>query len=109
MTNLETTYLGLKLRNPLIAASSGMTSTVERMEKLEEAGIGAVVVKSVFEEQINNEVTSLMQQDSHQTGYPEAEDYIHHYLRDNTLSKHFKLISETKKKTKIPVIASVNC
>jgi len=109
MTNLETTYQGLKLRNPLIAASSGMTSTVERMEKLEEAGIGAVVVKSVFEEQINNEVTSLMQQDSHQTGYPEAEDYIHHYLRDNTLSKHFKLISETKKKTKIPVIASVNC
>ncbi|MBW6535212.1 MAG: dihydroorotate dehydrogenase-like protein [Mariniphaga sp.] len=109
MANLETTYLGLKLKNPLVAASSGITNSVEKIKKLEQAGIGAVVLKSVFEEQINNEVTSMLMQDSQNAGYPEAEDYIRNYLRDNTLTKHIKLIEETKKAVDIPVIASVNC
>jgi dihydroorotate dehydrogenase (fumarate) len=109
MANLETTYLGLNLKNPLVAASSGITSSVGQIKKLEQAGIGAVVLKSVFEEQINNEVTSLLLQDSHNAGYPEAEDYIRNYLRDNTLTKHIRLIEETKKAVEIPVIASVNC
>ena len=109
MANLETTYLGLKLKNPLVAASSGITNSAEKIKKLEQAGIGAVVLKSVFEEQINNEVTSMLLQDSHNAGYPEAEDYIRNYLRDNTLTKHNKLIEETKKAVDIPVIASVNC
>jgi dihydroorotate dehydrogenase (fumarate) len=109
MANLETTYLGLKLKNPLVAASSGITNSAEKIRKLEQAGIGAVVLKSVFEEQINNEVTSMLLQDSQNTGYPEAEDYIRNYLRDNTVTKHIKLIEETKKAVDIPVIASVNC
>ncbi len=109
MLNLETTYLGLKLKNPLIAASSGLTSSVEKIEQLEQAGIGAVVLKSVFEEQINNEVTSLLLQDSHNAGYPEAEDYIRHYIRDNTVTNHIRLIEKAKKVVKVPVIASVNC
>lgn len=109
MANLETTYLGLKLRNPLVAASSGITNSAEKIKKLESAGIGAVVLKSVFEEQINNEVTSMLLQNAQNAGYPEAEDYIRNYLRDNTLTKHIKLIEETKKSVNIPVIASVNC
>jgi dihydroorotate dehydrogenase (fumarate) len=109
MANLETTYLGLKLKNPLVAASSGITNSAEKIKKLEQAGIGAVVLKSVFEEQINNEVTSMLLQDSHNAGYPEAEDYIRNYLRDNTLTKHIELIEETKRAVNIPVIASVNC
>ena len=109
MVNLATTYLGLKLRNPLVAASSGLTSTIGKIIKLQEAGIGAVVLKSVFEEQINNEVSSLLLQDTHNTGYPEAEDYIRNYMRYNTLAKHIDLIHEVKKSVEIPVIASVNC
>lgn len=109
MVNLETKYMGLTLKNPLVAASSGITSSVEKIVKLEEAGIGAVVLKSLFEEQINHEVTSLLLQDHHNIAYPEAEDYIRHYLRDNTVTKHIKTIEEAKKKVKIPVIASVNC
>ncbi|HDR50627.1 MAG TPA: diguanylate cyclase, partial [Mariniphaga anaerophila] len=62
MGNLETTYLGIKLKNPLVAASSGITNSVDKIKKLEQAGIGAVVLKSVFEEQINNEVTSMLLQ-----------------------------------------------
>jgi dihydroorotate dehydrogenase (fumarate) len=109
MANFETTYLGLKLKNPLVAASSGITNSVEKIKELEAAGIGAVVLKSIFEEQINNEVTSLLAKDPQNTGYPEAEDYIKGYLRNNTVTKHLELLEETKKAVSIPVIASVNC
>jgi len=109
MKNLATTYLGLSLRNPLVAASSGLTGSVGKIKKLEEAGIGAVVLKSLFEEQINNEVSSLLNRDVHNAAYPEAEDYIKNYLRHNTLTKHLDLVSEAKKSVSIPVIASVNC
>ncbi|MCF6357567.1 MAG: hypothetical protein L3J54_07145 [Draconibacterium sp.] len=109
MSNLGTTYLGLQLKNPLVAASSGLTSTVDKIVELEKAGIGAVVLKSVFEEQINNEVTNMLGKDQHNTGYPEAEDYIKGYLRDNTIAKHLELIEEAKKAVDIPIIASINC
>lgn len=109
MANLDTFYLGLKLKNPLVAASSGITSSVEKIKKLEHAGFGAVVLKSVFEEQINNEVTSMLLEEHHNVGYPEAEDYIRNYIRHNTVTNHIRLIEETKKSVDIPVIASVNC
>jgi len=50
--NLDTSYLGLKLRNPLVASAGPMTQTAERIERLAEAGVGAVVLPSLFEEQI---------------------------------------------------------
>lgn len=109
MDKLETTYLGLKLKNPIVAASSGLTSSVEKIVELEKAGIGAVVLKSIFEEQINGEVTSMLSKDTQNSGYPEAEDYIKGYLRDNTIKKHIELIESAKKAVNIPVIASVNC
>ena len=109
MSNLETTYLGLQLKNPLVAASSGLTSSVDKIIELEKAGIGAIVLKSLFEEQINNEVTSMLVKDQHNMDYPEAEDYIKNYLRDNTVIKHIELLTEVKKAVNIPVIASINC
>jgi dihydroorotate dehydrogenase (fumarate) len=109
MSNLETTYLGLKLKNPLVAASSGLTSSVEKIVELEKAGIGAVVLKSIFEEQINGEVSSMLSKDAQNSGYPEAEDYIKGYLRDNTIKNHIELIENVKRSVNIPVIASVNC
>lgn len=109
MANLETSYLGLQLKNPLVAASSGLTGSTEKIVELETAGIGAVVLKSIFEEQINHEVTSMLQKDQQNAAYPEAEDYIKNYLRDNTIAKHLELLEETKQAVNIPVIASINC
>lgn len=109
MANLETSYLGLQLKNPLVAASSGLTGSVDKIMELETAGIGAVVLKSIFEEQINHEVTSMLQKDQQNAAYPEAEDYIKSYLRDNTIAKHLELLEETKQSVNIPVIASINC
>ncbi len=53
--NLDTSYLGLKLRNPLVASAGPMTQTAERIERLAQAGVGAVVLPSLFEEQIRAE------------------------------------------------------
>ncbi|WP_340113890.1 dihydroorotate dehydrogenase-like protein [Maribellus mangrovi] len=108
MANLETTYLGLKLNNPLVAASSGLTSSVEKIKELAEAGIGAIVLKSIFEEQINNEITSLLKNQQN-TSYPEAEDYIRNYTRNNTVVHHLDLLKKAKEAVDIPIIASVNC
>jgi dihydroorotate dehydrogenase (fumarate) len=109
MANLETTYLGLKLKNPLIAASSGLTGSGDKIRELADAGIAAVVLKSIFEEQILNEISSLMEKELQNNSYPEAGDYLKSYLRDNSISKHLDLVSDAKKSANIPVIASINC
>jgi dihydroorotate dehydrogenase (fumarate) len=109
MANLETTYLGLKLKNPLVAASSGLTGSLEKIREISAAGIGAIVLKSIFEEQINNEVGAMLSEGSGNMDYPEAEDYIRNYLRDNSITKQTELVSHAKQVTDVPIIASVNC
>ncbi len=108
MANFETTYMGLKLKNPIIVASSGLTNSVEKIKGLEAAGAGAVVLKSIFEEQINNEVSYLIEKDPQNT-YPEAEDYIRSYTRNNSIEQHLNLVRDAKQETNIPIIASINC
>ncbi len=108
MANLETTYLGLKLKNPVVVGSSGLTNSVEKIVKLRDAGVGAVVLKSLFEEQINHDVNRMLY-----TGqgldYPEAMDYITSYSRNNSVSEYIQLIKDAKAAVDIPVIASINC
>jgi len=108
MTTIETEYMGLKLKNPLVVASSGLTNSVEKIRSLEKAGAGAIVLKSIFEEQINNEVLHLINRDP-QNQYPEDEDYIWNYTRNNSITRHLNLLSEAKKEIEIPIIASINC
>ncbi len=103
--NLSTSFLGLKLKSPIVAASSGMTKTVAAVKSLEAAGVGAVILKSIFEEQISAEAGELMK-DSY---YPEAADYINHYSSSNSIETYKTLIREAKEQTSIPIIASINC
>ncbi len=109
MANLETTYLGLKLKNPVIVSSSGLTNSVSKIKKCEENGAGAVVLKSLFEEQIAGEIQHMIQQEDSGYGYPEAEEYIANYVRGNSVSDYLTLIKEAKEAVSIPVIASINC
>lgn len=110
MANLKTTFMGLQLDSPIIAGSCGLTADVEKMVKMEEAGVGAVILKSIFEEQINEETTHLFKEGyGVGGGYPEAEDYIKAYIRSNTIQKYVGLVQEAKRRLRIPVIASVNC
>jgi len=105
MLNLETTYVGLKLKNPIIVSSSGLTSSVPRIVELEKAGASAVVLKSLFEEQILHEAGLL----DVSSDYPEASDYIRNYTKANSVSQYLTLIKEAKAAVSIPIIASINC
>ena len=78
---------------------------MDRLKKVAAAGAGAVVMKSLFEEQINYEVESM----SEGQDYPEAGDYIRTYARENSLAQYLSFIKEAKETVDIPVIASVNC
>ncbi len=108
MANIETSWMGLKLKNPLIAASSGLTNSVENIVELERNGVGAVVLKSLFEEQIANAVDHTMNQDT-DNYYPEAEDYIRNYTQANDVTVYLDLIRTAKQAVNIPIIASINC
>lgn len=109
MVNLETTYMGLKLKNPLIVGSSGLTNSVENIVEIEKNGAAAVVLKSLFEEQINFAVQKTYMQDELANMYPEADDYIRNYTRENDVSKYLDLIKKAKEAVDIPIIASINC
>lgn len=109
MANLSTSYMGLTLRNPIIAGSSGLTNTLENIQKIYQHGAGAVVLKSLFEEQIQAAVNKTFNQNENNYSYPEALDYINHYTRENDLERYLKLIRDAKAAVDIPIIASINC
>lgn len=104
--DLNTTYMGLKLRNPIIIGSSGLTDSVDKIKNLEVNGAGAVVLKSIFEEQILNESNGLTSEHSQ---HSEELDYLRNYIRQHDLDEYLALIKNVKKEVKIPVIASINC
>lgn len=105
MASLNTSYLGLSLSSPLIISSSGLTNNTDKIRKFEELGAGAVVLKSLFEEQITFESGKLVEDGLS----PEAHDYITRYSRANALEEYLKLIEGSRKAVKMPVIASINC
>lgn len=109
MVNLATSYMGLKLKNPIIVGSSGLTNSVENIKEAAANGAAAVVLKSLFEEQIKHSASHTLVQDEISNYYPEAEDYIRNYTRHNDVDRYIKLIRDAKQAVDIPIIASINC
>ena len=105
MIDIKTQYAGLTLRNPIIVGSSGLTNKAERNRDFEKAGAGAIVLKSLFEEQIEMQSEALMQD----SDYPEAADYIRGYVKANQVNDYLELIKKSKELCTIPIIASINC
>jgi len=105
MSKLNTKYLGLELKSPVIAGSSGQTSSLEKIKEAENCGAGAIVLKSLFEEQIEHLIASSGGPHS----YPEAEDYMAYYIKANAVEDYLNLISAAKKSISIPIIPSINC
>jgi dihydroorotate dehydrogenase (fumarate) len=108
MADLSTTYMGLALRNPLVVASCSLTKTVDGVRRCADAGAGAVVLKSLFEEQIladlhGNEV------DATPLWHPEALDYVQRMGLELGPRSYLHLIGEAKRAVEIPVIASLHC
>lgn len=110
MTDLSTTYLGLRLKNPLVASASPLSKKVEKARKLEEAGIGAVVMYSLFEEQIIHESLELDHYLSRGTdAFPEALSHLPdgglYGVRPET---YLNQVAGLKKALTVPVIGSLN-
>lgn len=105
MENLSTIYAGIALKSPVIAGSSNLTNTAEKNKALEDAGVGAVVLKSLFEEQI----AALSGNMLYGSDYPEAIDYIRNYVKGDQVNQYLNLIRESKSICTIPVIGSINC
>jgi dihydroorotate dehydrogenase (fumarate) len=108
MADLSVTYMGLELKNPLIVSSSSLTNTVDKVRRAEDAGAAAVVLKSLFEEQIEAQ-TEEIEHESWPYPHPEAFDYVRQMGMRLGQDAYLKLITEAKKAVSIPVIASLNC
>ena len=110
MMDLTTAYLGLKLKSPLVASSSPLTESLENILRLEDAGVAAVVLPSIFEEQLTLDNNALDQDMSRGTEsfaeslsyFPAIEDFRHG--QDVYLSQ----IRRAKSACSIPVLASLN-
>lgn len=109
MSDLSTRYMGLQLENPIVVSSSGLTSSVEGVRRCADAGAGAVVLKSIFEEQIAAEVNGLVRAGTGEAWHPEAEEYITRYGREDAVRTYLELIAAAKREVAIPVIASIHC
>ncbi len=104
MSDLKTNFAGLHLKNPIIISSSGLTNSADKNKKLSEAGAGAIVLKSLFEEQITIEAEHLKNAE-----YSEGNDYLEEYVRAHKLNEYLELIRSSKSVCSIPIIASINC
>lgn len=108
MANISTKYLGLELKSPVIVGSSPLTDTVEKVKKLADAGAGAVVLKSLFEEQILMDVDAQRVNNMYDS-FGDAENYLTYYTKQKSIGDYLELIKGCKSETSIPIIASINC
>lgn len=108
MTDLTTRYMGLELKNPLLVSSCGLTKTVRGVVKCAEAGAGAIVLKSLFEEQITAAVTELTQY-AEAASHTEAFEYLQGYGRAIGPREYLQLVRDAKQAVAVPIIASINC
>lgn len=108
MIELNTTYMGLQLENPVVVASCGLTKNAHGVQLAAEAGAGAIVLKSLFEEQIIAETDSLASETGN-TDHTEAYEYLQGYGNALGPREYLQLVKDAKKTVKVPIIASINC
>ncbi len=109
MADISTKFAGLQLKSPIIIGASGITGTTRHFKEFEDNGAGAIVLKSIFEEEILFEYEQFMKE-AEKYGYDyEYLDYFDYKLKQDNIDKYIKLISDAKKTVDIPIIASINC
>lgn len=108
MADLSTTLMGLRLRNPVVVSSSRLTTSLDGIRACVDAGAGAVVLGSLFEEQVMADTAKAIEEATFLT-HTEAEDYFVAMGRNHYMDRYFSLVESAKKAVSVPVIASVNC
>jgi len=107
--DLTTDYGGLTLKNPIVMGASNIVTDVDNLVKLEEAGVGAIVYKSLFEEQIQLESYQLDQVQETYSNWDAEHESFFPSARHAGPTEHLRQLKEAKSKLKIPVIGSLNC
>lgn len=109
MVDLHTRYLGLDLRTPIVVAASGLTRSADAVKECAAADAGAVVLKSIFEEQIEADLASG--EDAHLPGrqLPDAYEFIKSQGREHAVERYLETIAKARAVVDIPVIASIHC
>ena len=108
--DLQTTYLGLRLRSPLVPSASPLSESLDNIRRMEDAGAGAVVLHSLFEEQLRAEQNTLMRHLLHGSdSYAEALSYVPHTSAFHRgPDAYLDHIRRAKQQVDIPIIASLN-
>lgn len=107
--NLETNYLGLTLRNPVVASAGPLSQTADQIKKLGDGGVGAVVVYSLFEEQVRRDAEEMMVLDEAVEGaFMEASSIFPDAVEVDPAQGYLSLIEKAKKVSEVPLIASLN-
>ncbi len=106
--DISTKYLGLNLKSPIIVGSSGLTENIDHSMAYEKAGAGAIVLKSLFEEQILHDVDNQRLNNMYNS-YSDQEQYAMYFSKKHNLTNYVNLIKKNKEALNIPVIASMNC
>ena len=106
MADLTCSFLGINLKSPIIVGSSSLTDSVEKIKLIAENGAGAVVLKPIFEEEIDFEEGRIIDL---QPTAQEAVDYQQFFTRGHALENYLKLVEEAKKEVNIPIFASISC
>jgi len=109
MERLATTYMGMTLKNPIIVGSSPLTASLDKLKKCEDSGAGAVVVKSIFEEQIESDAKRMLAGSDDYLVHADARDFVEQSSRNYFIDAYLTLIEQATEALDIPVIASVNC
>lgn len=109
MSNLETSIYTLPIKNPIVVGSSGISDSAEKIIKIANSGAGAIVMKSIFEEEIDFQYKEEMKKLSDMDSNLEFLDYYDYQLRSQALTKYCNEIKKAKKIISIPLIASISC
>ncbi len=108
MLNLETTYMGIPLKNPIVAGASALSSDMKNLKRLEFSGVGAIVVKSLFEEEIELRRFEF-EEELEEFDHVHAEmTSIHPHIEFKGTQEHLYWLTKVKNKVHVPIIASLN-
>lgn len=109
MADLSTTYMGIPLKNPVIVAASSISSHVDRVKKVEEMGAGALVIRSLFEEQIQHDemtMTDFLERAANIS--PEIQSPFYPPVDYGGPREHMMWVEKTRRAVQMPIFASLN-
>ena len=107
--NLATRYLGLNLQNPIIVGASTMTGTLDGVKRCADQRPGAIVLRSLFEEQILDRITEKLDEDDAYFWFPQAGQLVTELSKEQGSGEYLRLVEKSVAQTNIPIIASINC